>query len=192
MNRILTRWSLAGLGVLALLGALVLAVGVGFGGLSLADHGGAAVPASTPAPAPTASPLVALRPGTVPMPADADCNACHLASNGTVGVNAIPHLGHPLEGWENCTACHANDRLVQAAPGHTGIHANECLICHTPPASPDPAPDRPHLAIQSTGCLTCHGATAPLPADMAGRPETTCWLCHHATTTADLGVRTSR
>ena len=61
---------------------------------------------------------------------------------GGVGTKAIPALAHPLQGWTDCTGCHAPDKLVQTAPGHTGIHKAQCTVCHTKFSAP--APDRPH------------------------------------------------
>jgi hypothetical protein len=113
----------------------------------------------------------------LPMPADADCSACHVTADGTVGLRPVPQIAHPLDGWSDCTACHAPARLVTTAPGHSGIHADACLTCHR--AGDLPAPlSRPHRERQNTACLDCHGSVAPLPTDMAHRTDTVCWLCH--------------
>jgi hypothetical protein len=110
-----------------------------------------------------------------------DCTACHSTPDGGVGTKPIPALAHPLQGWSDCTGCHAPDKLVQTAPGHTGIHKDQCTVCHTK-YSP-PAPDRPHPAGLQLDCLSCHGTTkAHLPTTMRGWKDTTCWLCHRATT----------
>jgi hypothetical protein len=117
----------------------------------------------------------------LPMPPDADCSACHVTSEGTIGLRPVPPIAHPLEGWSDCTACHAPARLVTTAPGHSGIHADACLTCHR--AGDLPAPlSRPHRERQNTACLDCHGSLAPLPADMAHRTDTVCWLCHRLPT----------
>lgn len=132
------------------------------------------------APSPSPSPSTAARSvvmSWLELPPDADCTACHLTEQGGIGVRAVPALAHPLSGWTNCTACHANDRLVATAPGHSGLHASDCLICHQPAQLPAPL-SRPHRELQNRDCLDCHGATAPLPADMAHRAESVCWLCH--------------
>jgi len=131
-------------------------------------------PTVTPTPSPNAQPAGM---AWLPLPTDADCAACHLTANGSVGLKPVPAMAHPLTGWTNCTECHANDRLVQTAPGHTGIHASECLLCHQPAQLPAPL-SRPHRDRQNQDCLSCHGKDAPLPADMAHRPESVCWLCH--------------
>lgn len=119
--------------------------------------------------------------GGAAVPANADCAGCHETPTG-VGLRPRPVMGHPLEGWGKCTDCHAPARLVDTAPGHRGIHATECTVCHTPGDLPTPL-SRPHRENQNVACLSCHGtATAPLPADMSHRKEVTCWLCHRLPT----------
>jgi hypothetical protein len=134
----------------------------------------------TPTPSPVAN---AVGPMRIPIPADADCTACHMA-NGGVMIKDIPVMAHPVEGWTDCTACHADDRLVKTAPGHTGIHKDECLLCHKPPGPGASALPRPHHIVAGTACITCHGSKAPLPTDMAGRNN--CWICHPDASTAGL------
>ena len=111
------------------------------------------------------------------MPPDADCSACHVTAEGTIGLRPVPVIAHPLDGWSDCTACHAPERLVATAPGHSGIHAEACLTCHREGSLPAPL-SRPHRERQNTACLDCHGSVAPLPSDMAHRTDTVCWLCH--------------
>jgi predicted CXXCH cytochrome family protein len=117
-------------------------------------------------------------PGAVAIPDGADCGACHVDTAGVIGVKAIPVIAHPIHGWTSCTSCHDDATLVATAPGHTGIHAQDCLVCHQ--QSTDPAPTPKHETIPDSDCLSCHNGTiAPLPSNMAGRPATLCWLCHH-------------
>lgn len=112
------------------------------------------------------------------IPADSDCSGCHKTAQGAIGLRPIPAMGHPLEGWSQCTNCHSTATLVATAPGHSGIHATECTICHKPGDLPAPL-SRPHRDRQNQACLSCHGtAKAPLPADMSHRSESVCWLCH--------------
>jgi hypothetical protein len=113
------------------------------------------------------------------MPVGDDCLACHTTADGGVGNVEVPPLGHPLDGWTECTSCHANDRLVATAPGHTGIHAEQCLVCHT--STTPAAQDRPHSLTANAQCLSCHGSIAPLSDHMKGRSEATCFLCHKGT-----------
>lgn len=127
---------------------------------------------------PSSAWLVTGGPGGVRMPDGADCAACHVTAGGAIGVKAIPVIAHPVHGWEACTSCHANDTLVAAAPGHTGIHANECLICHR--ASSGPAPTPRHPTMPDSDCLACHGPLVPIPSDMVNRDPKLCWLCHHS------------
>lgn len=118
-----------------------------------------------------------LTPIMVAMGPDADCGACHLSPDGGVGILKIPVMAHPLEGWRDCTACHADDRLVKTAPGHTSLHKSDCLVCHKPPLLASTPPLRPHPFVEGKACLSCHDThIAPLPSGMAGREN--CWLCH--------------
>lgn len=160
--------------------SLVVLIGlIGLGGLFvlvvvLPDMQAATVaPSAAPSATPTAPTVVM---SWVNLPADAECAACHQTQSG-VGVVAVPRIAHPLRGWTDCTACHANDRLVTTAPGHGGIHATDCLVCHEPAELPAPL-SRPHRELENQECLSCHGLTAPLPQDMAHRTESVCWLCH--------------
>ena len=115
------------------------------------------------------------------VPETADCSGCHATPAGGIGLASIPKMGHALEGWGKCASCHAPNRLVDTAPGHSGIHATECTICHQPGDLPTPL-SRPHRENQNQACLTCHGKTAPLPSDMTHREESVCWLCHRLPT----------
>jgi hypothetical protein len=162
--------------VLLALVAFVLVAGLFVLTVILPDlqRGASGPPASEPAPSSSPRSLVM---SWLELPPDADCSACHLTEQGGVGVRAVPAIAHPLQGWTNCTACHANDRLVATAPGHSSIHATDCLICHQPAELPAPL-SRPHRELQNQDCLDCHGSTAPLPSDMAHRAESVCWLCH--------------
>ena len=136
---------------------------------------------ASPTPTPAVSAAATGTPGLVmngaEIPDGAVCASCHLTDRGVIGLRAIPTIAHPLDGWRECTACHAADRLVNTAPGHSGIHASECLFCHRPGDLPAPL-SRPHRDLQNEACLTCHGTTAPLPTDMAHRSQAVCWLCH--------------
>jgi hypothetical protein len=120
----------------------------------------------------------------VVMPPDADCGACHSAPGET---KARPVMAHPLDGWQNCTQCHAPSKLVETAPGHNSLHKEDCLVCHTARTDQSPAP-KPHHSYSGTACTVCHGNNAipqaPLPTDMAGR--TNCWVCHGLTSGDEL------
>ena len=140
--------------------------------------------ATTPTPSPTVgSPDASLdvTMGGAVLPAHAECAGCHQTGVGTIGLAPIPVMGHPLEGWSKCTNCHAPAGLVDTAPGHSGIHASECTVCHKQGDLPQPL-SRPHRDNQNVECLSCHGSKAPLPTDMTHREQTVCWLCHRLAT----------
>jgi hypothetical protein len=162
--------------LLAFLGAAI-----GFAVLKVlpeVEQGGyLATPAQSASPAAGASGSPQLLMNGAAIPENADCSGCHLTDRGVIGLRPIPPVGHPLQGWSDCTACHAPERLASTAPGHTGIHATQCLTCHV--AGDMPAPlSRPHRERENQDCLDCHGTIAPLPSDMAHRPDSVCWLCH--------------
>lgn len=185
------RRALAGRGYWVLAGTLAAAVGLMLGvvirGIAIPELERAGVIGSTSTSAPTVGPAASasaspgLNMGGAIVPDDAQCSGCHATGAGTVGLRPIPVMGHPLEGWSKCTSCHAPARLVDTAPGHSGIHASECTVCHKPGDLPAPL-SRPHRENQNVACLSCHGSTAPLPSDMTHRKETVCWLCHRLPT----------
>ena len=137
----------------------------------------------TPAPSPLASPLspMALSPVGIEIPEGADCGGCHTTDD-TIGTKPIPVMGHPLWGWRDCTACHSTGSLVRSAPGHSGLHQDQCLLCHESrsDAGKSPPPLRPEHMGTDKPCTACHGVEehAPLPDAMAGRGDR-CWICHN-------------
>ncbi len=155
---------------------------IGTGSVTSSSAGPGGIAGAPPSTSPTPSSPMGDSPGGVQIPPDANCTACHITTNGAVGVKDIPLLAHPLKGFADCTACHNPAGLVKTAPGHTGLHANQCLICHHENpnlASMSAPPLRPeHMGGQA--CTTCHGVDkhAPLPSDMAGRGDN-CWICHN-------------
>lgn len=174
--RMLRRYGY-GLLVIGLLG-FILVAGAFVVIVALPDlQGSAALPPAAASPTPPTGDVTGMT--WLTLPDNADCSACHLTDQGAIGVRNVPALAHPLSGWTNCTACHDNDRLVQTAPGHTGIHASDCLLCHKAASTDMPAPlSRPHRESQNQACLSCHGSSAPLPTDMSHRTQAVCWLCH--------------
>lgn len=176
------RRLLAGRGYWLIVGILVVVL-VSLGGFMAIEvvlPGTGAALFAEASPTPAASPPVspspeALAPMAIRIPADSDCAGCHAAGD-SIAVKDLPRMAHPIDGWRDCTACHANDRLVQTAPGHSGIHKDLCLACHREPEPDASALPRPHHVVPGTACITCHGSSAPLPTDMTGRSN--CWLCH--------------
>ena len=144
----------------------------------------ALIPTPTPAPTPSPKSAMGLSPVGIEMPADANCDACHVTATGVVGTKQIPPMAHPLLGWRNCTACHSLGSLVTTAPGHSSLHKDECLICHQTQAAAGTAtkaPMRPeHMGEDGAACTSCHGVDehAPMPESMKGRGEN-CWICHN-------------
>jgi hypothetical protein len=157
--------------------------------VALPDVSGSVAERSTPTlvPSPGASPNglspMANSPIGIQMAANADCAACHVTKNGTVGTKDIPEMAHPLTGWSDCTACHSTGSLVSTAPGHSGLHKDDCLVCHKVPSADSitsHAPLRPEHMGNTQPCTACHGVDehAPLPDAMKGRGDN-CWICHN-------------
>jgi hypothetical protein len=167
-----TRWLTIGLlGIAAVALGAVLAIAFAIPAIEDAERAGHEAQASA-APSQAAS---AFAPMKEEVPANADCSACHL-TNGQLALRDIPAMAHPADGWRDCTACHANGSLVKTAPGHDGIHKDQCLGCHKPLAPGASGLPRPHHVVTGATCISCHGTEAPLPTDMAGRNN--CWICH--------------
>jgi hypothetical protein len=123
-----------------------------------------------------ASPTMAVfEMGLAHIPTSAECVLCHEAG-GSAGMKPVPAIGHPLEGWTACLACHTNEDLGRSAPGHEGIDQGECLNCHKE-AQEGPAITQAHADLHEA-CLDCHGDFAHLPTSMVGRNQDECWLCH--------------
>lgn len=145
--------------------------------VQLESGSGPVVPIASPSP--SAEPASVMAGMGVLMPNDAECAGCHTAPGET---KPRPVMAHPLDGWQNCTGCHAPAKLVETAPGHSSLHKEDCLVCHTARTDQSPAP-KPHHSYAGTACTVCHGNAsipqAPLPTDMAGR--TNCWVCHGLT-----------
>jgi hypothetical protein len=173
--------------VASLLVAIGLMIGFMVINIGVPELRRAGIVGVTPTARPSATPVATPGPsaditmGGAILPGNAECAGCHVTTGGSIGLRPMPVIGHPLEGWSKCTECHASARLVQTAPGHSGIHASECTVCHKPGDLPTPL-SRPHRDSQNVACLSCHGSTAPLPADMTHRSEGVCWLCHRLPT----------
>jgi hypothetical protein len=171
----------------ALLTLGILVVGTFLVIVAIPDLAGdtAVRPSPQPTLLPSASPRSAmgLSPVGIEIPADSNCAACHLTASGGVGTKPIPVMAHPLAGWRDCTACHAEASLVKTAPGHSSLHKDDCLICHQTRveagASAVPQLRPEHMGV-AKACTSCHGVDdhAPLPASMAGRGDN-CWICHN-------------
>ena len=187
MIRRVSRYAFRITAALLTLGILVLGSFLVLVAVPDLTGGTASAPSATPVPSPAGSPrsAMALSPVGIEMPSDAECDACHMTTTGTVGTKPIPMMAHPLYGWTNCTACHTVGSLVKTAPGHTSLHKDECLICHKQ-RSTDPnaskAPIRPEHMGGDKPCTSCHGVDehAPLPEAMKSRGNN-CWICHNGT-----------
>jgi cytochrome b subunit of formate dehydrogenase len=110
------------------------------------------------------------------------------APSPTGGNQAIgAPMPHPVEGQEQCEACHGPNAMKPQPADHEGRPVESCLVCHkpgaatTPGASGGPARPIPHAVQGKEQCDLCHGAAnslMPLPASHEGRNNETCQVCH--------------
>ena len=107
--------------MIALLTIGILVVGTFLVLVAVPDMAGdvaeAPIPCATHGPSPSPRSAMALSPVGIEMPADANCNSCHLTGTGIVGTKPIPVMGHPLAGWRDCTACHSVAAWSRPPPG---------------------------------------------------------------------------
>jgi cytochrome c551/c552 len=99
-----------------------------------------------------------------------------------------PAVKHDLKGKDNCLMCHAVG-VMPAVPDVPATHkdrANEtCTWCHAPDAAMQTKtpPEVPHALAGRANCMMCHKPgimekVPDVPADHAGRANTTCQMCH--------------
>jgi cytochrome b subunit of formate dehydrogenase len=134
---------------------------------------------ATVPPAETGPVFVPLTPTPAPSP------------TGATQVLGAP-IPHPVEGQEQCDACHGPDGVKPQPADHEGRPVESCLICHQPGAAAEPGTETtpgaggapgaiPHAVEGREQCDLCHGAEgslSPLPASHEGRQVETCQLCH--------------
>lgn len=143
------------------------------------------------------------------------CTQCHVAPSATLAptveatptaaettpqapVGGPPAVPHPIQGRENCGACHGETGPKPYPADHAGRPVTTCTMCHqaeaaapeaTPPAQPAAtatpvaavAPAIPHpLEGRENQCLTCHytGSIKPFPANHEGFTNEQCLTCH--------------
>lgn len=134
--------------------------------------------ATLPAPVTQAPAFAPLTPTPIPLAT---------VDNRALGA-AIPH---PVEGQENCTACHALGAMKPFPANHEGRPNESCLICHQlGPASATGvaktgagvASAIPHPIAEKAfqECTACHGAgqMKPFPANHASFTNDGCTICH--------------
>ena len=93
----------------------------------------------------------------------------------------IPAVPHPVEGREDCLACHDAGQVVPFPEDHAGRSNDSCTMCHEM-GEAGATPTVPHPVEGREDCLMCHdtGQVQPFPADHEGRENETCLECHEA------------
>lgn len=101
---------------------------------------------------------------------------------------------HPVEGYEQCGACHGIKGPMPYPIKHLGWSNQSCTKCHIPlPATTDAAaadaaegvggkaPQNPHPAKGWENCVECHaidGGVMPAPANHKEFADNMCSGCH--------------
>ena len=91
----------------------------------------------------------------------------------------IPEIPHPLEGREDCLACHGAGQIKPFPEDHEGRTNDMCTMCHQA-GEAEAIPEVPHPVEGREDCLMCHdtGQVKPFPADHEGRQNEVCLGCH--------------
>ncbi len=102
-------------------------------------------------------------------------------------------MKHEIVGKEQCLTCHGPKGISPMPSNHEGRPQESCLVCHKPGPTPTPGAAKPsggapgapgaipHAVEGKEKCDMCHAGTGslkPVPADHAGRANTTCTACH--------------
>jgi hypothetical protein len=99
------------------------------------------------------------------------------------GLQQIPAVPHPIEGREDCLACHDAGQSEPFPEDHAGRTNESCTMCHEAgEAEAEASPPVPHTLEGREDCLACHdaGQSEPFPEDHAGRINESCTMCHEA------------
>lgn len=109
-----------------------------------------------------------------------NCALCHTPEGWQASADALvagaEPMPHPVEGREDCRACHGTGGQTLPAD-HKGRTNDVCQICHVPA----PAPAVLHPAEGHESCLECHGSgqIAQFPIQThRDYGEETCSICH--------------
>ncbi len=81
----------------------------------------------------------------------------------------IPAVPHPVEGREDCLACHDAGQIKPFPEDHAGRSNDSCTMCHEL-GEVEAMPAVPHPVEGREDCLMCHdtGQAKPFPADHEG------------------------
>jgi hypothetical protein len=103
------------------------------------------------------------------------------ASAAALPLLQIPPVPHPVEGREDCLACHDIGQVKPFPADHAGRTSDSCTMCHQIQAI-ETIPTIPHPTEGRDDCLSCHdlGQVRPFPEDHAGRDNASCQSCHES------------
>jgi cytochrome b subunit of formate dehydrogenase len=145
----------------------------------------------------------------LPLPASHDgrnnqtCQVCHLpAGSATTSEAGMPKpIPHSISDtiYQDCTACHGQDKIKPAPANHESFTAESCTSCHKPAesgATPEAGAASeagsggsvtgpkaiPHNTTEAAyqDCMACHGAgkIKPVPENHASYTVELCTSCH--------------
>jgi nitrate/TMAO reductase-like tetraheme cytochrome c subunit len=110
------------------------------------------------------------------------------AARAQAAASPPPAMKHALQGREKCLMCHASAAMKavpQMPASHKGRDVETCMWCHAQDAAMQTkaAPEIPHALAGRANCMMCHKPgvmekVPDVPADHAGRANTTCEMCH--------------
>ncbi len=120
---------------------------------------------------------------------NADCNSCHSTRNSPLTTPVAPATPHPIDGLDNCLACHSPSGARPFKSDHPWSTNDTCTACHESASTLKPLPlgtpsaDAkliPHAVSNLDNCLVCHGPTSsrPIKPDHPWSTNDTCSSCH--------------
>jgi len=130
---------------------------------------------------------------------DAECSSCHYTLKTAPNSPLSPATSHPIDGLENCLACHSPGAAKPFKTNHPWSTNEACNTCHqsAPKLKSLPAIGTPeekpinHDVNKLENCLACHGPTgaAPFKSNHPWSTNETCKVCH--TLSTSLKVQSS-
>lgn len=105
-----------------------------------------------------------------------DCSSCHEMTDELMIAKPFPAIPHKIEGWGQCSFCHAPARLAPPPESHRGLPDVICQACHQ--VSQTSPPSLGHVLWRDKTCSSCHRTSLDLPPSHDDRGELTCALCH--------------
>lgn len=130
---------------------------------------------------------------------DAECSSCHYTLKTSPNSPLAPATSHPIDGLDNCLACHSPGAARPFKTTHPWTTNEACNSCHQsapklkslPPTDVKAENPTPHPTTKLEDCLSCHSPTGakPFKVNYPWATNETCTTCHAAA--ASLKVQSS-